>query len=98
MIQPKKESIDQIINTMQDQIMDLSQEIVEKKCRETYVSTMKNIIYYLMLDLNRTQVTSAHTNKLEDQYGIKPKDQEKLKRAFRQCFNDNFDQLWGAKQ
>ena len=94
-----KKSIDETINTLQDQIMDLSHEVVEKKCRETYISTMKSIIYYLMLDLNRSQVTSSYTNVLEERHGIKPKDQEKLKKAFKQCFNDNFDQIYGgAKQ
>jgi hypothetical protein len=94
----KKElkSIDEIIDTMQDQIMDLSKEIVERECRETYVSTMKNIIYYLMTDLHRTELESCYSNKLKDEYGIKFKDQERLKTAFIKNFNDNFEKLWGA--
>ena len=73
---------------MQDQIMDLSKEIVERQCRETYISTMKDIIYCLMYDLHRTE--------LENNYGIKPKDQERLKTAFKKNFNENFEKLWGA--
>jgi hypothetical protein len=94
----KKElkSIDEIIDTMQDQIMDLSKEIVERECRETYVSTMKDIIEYLMTDLHRTELESCYSNKLKDEYGIKFKDQERLKTAFIKNFNDNFEKLWGA--
>jgi DNA-binding LytR/AlgR family response regulator len=95
MIQPKKESIDETIDTMQDQIMNLSKEIVERECRETYINTMKDIIHCLMYDLHRTELESCYSDKLKNNYGIKPKDQERLKKAFKQCFNDNFDQIWG---
>jgi len=96
MTKKKSKSIDETINTMQDQIMDLSKEIVERECRETYINTMKDIIYCLMYDLHRTELESSYSNKLKNNYGIKPKDQERLKKAFKQCFNDNFDKLWGA--
>ena len=96
MTKKKSKSIDETINTMQDQIIDLSKEIVERQCRETYISTMKDIIYCLMYDLHRTELESCYSDKLKNNYGIKPKDQERLKTAFKKNFNENFEKLWGA--
>ena len=92
----KPKSIDETIDTMQDQIMDLCDEVVEKKCRETYIDTMSEIIRCLMVDLERPSIKSFYGDKLKDDYKIESKEQERLKEAFRQCFNDNFDQIYGA--
>jgi hypothetical protein len=89
-----KKSIDETINTLQDQIMDLSHEVVEKKCRETYIDTMSEIIRCLMVDLERSSKESLYGDKLRDSYKIESKEQEMLKEAFKQCFNDNFNELW----
>ena len=89
-----KKSIDETINTLQDQIMDLSHETVERKCRETYIDTMSEIIQCLMVDIERTTKDSIYADRLRDQYKIESKEQEMLKEAFKQCFNDNFDELW----
>ena len=89
-----KKSIDETINTLQDQIMDLSHEVVEKKCRETYIDTMSEIIRCLMVDLERSTKESWYGDKLRDSYKIESKEQEMLKEAFKQCFNDNFNELW----
>jgi hypothetical protein len=97
MSEEKAKSVDEIIDTMQDQIMDLSEEIVERECREKYVLAMKDIIEYLMYDLYRPE-GGYYKNKLNDKYKIKPKEQERLKKAFKQCFNDNFDQIWGKSK
>ena len=89
-----KKSIDETINTLQDQIMDLSHEVVEKNLRETYIDTMSEIIRCLMVDLKRSSKESLYGDKLRDKYKIESREQEKLKEAFKQCFNDNFNKLW----
>jgi len=97
MTKKEPKSIDEVIDTMQDQIMDASKEIVERECRETYVSTMKNIIYCLMADLETPSQDSYYKNKLEDRYKIKYKDQARLKELFIKNFNNNFDQIYGGR-
>ncbi len=99
MTKEETKSIDETINTLQDQIMYLSHEIVEKKCRETYIDTMSEIIRCLMVDLERASSDSLYSKQLNDLYKIKPKEQERLKKSFLQTFNNNFDQTYrGAKQ
>lgn len=92
----KPKSIDETIDTMQDQIMDLCNEVVEKKCRETYIKTMSEVIRCLMVDLERPSTKSIYGDKLKDDYKIEYKEQKRLKEAFKQCFNDNFDQIYGV--
>tara|TARA_R100001230_G_C5569209_1_gene91432 strand:+ start:370 stop:651 length:282 start_codon:yes stop_codon:yes gene_type:complete len=89
-----KKSIDETINTLQDQIMDLSHEVVEKNLRETYIDTMSEIIRCLMVDLKRSSKESLYGDKLRDSYKIESKEQEMLKEAFKKCFNDSFNELW----
>lgn len=99
MTKEETKSIDETINTLQDRIMDLSHDVVEKQCRETYIDTMRHIIRYLMVDLERASSDSLYSKQLNDLYKIKPKEQERLKKSFLQTFNNNFDQTYrGAKQ
>ena len=82
---------DDLMKCLQDKTFDVSQDIVEKKCRETYIKAMSEVISRVLLD------NKYYDRDLKSTYGLKHKDTEAIRASFKQLMNDNFDELWKVR-
>ena len=83
---------DDLMKCLQEKTLDMSQVIVEQKCRETYIEAMSEIIRGA---LSKSGYADSH---LKRAYGLKHKDTEAIRASFKQLMNDNFDELWGERK
>jgi|TARA_R110000751_G_scaffold101956_1_gene196381 hypothetical protein len=83
---------DDLMKCLQEKTLDMSQDIVEKKCRETYIKGLSEIISRVLLD------NKYYDRDLKSKYGLKHKDINTIRASFKQLMNDNFDELWGERK
>ena len=83
---------DDLMKCLQQKTLDMSQVIVEQKCRETYIESMSDIIREILFD------NKHYDRQLKRDYGLKHKDINTIRASFKQLMNDNFDELWGERK
>ncbi len=83
---------DDLMKCLQEKTLDMSQDVVEQKCRETYIKSMSEIIRWVLYD------NKYYDRDLKSIYGLKHKDTKAIRASFKQLMNDNFDELWGKNK